>query len=153
MKIDRNLRMELESRNRAIVMAVLEGRSVSSVARERELSTGRCTQLVHEVCRRLDPELYRSLQTHVPSEVSLRILRQYVDVFWEQMNDEPALTLHSSIRRIPSLPSTTLNALMKKGIRTVEDMANCKPEDLLRYPMIGRVGLQKIQEALRSIVT
>ncbi|OFZ96785.1 MAG: hypothetical protein A3H35_10725 [Betaproteobacteria bacterium RIFCSPLOWO2_02_FULL_62_17] len=143
--------MELGSRNRAIARAVLEGRTVSSVAREWGLSTGRCNQLVHEVCRRLDPELYRSLQPPELSRACLQILRQYVDAFLEQMDDDPALTLYSSVRRISSLPTITLHALLNEGIRTVEDLMNCKPEKLLRVPVIGRVGLRKIQDALRLI--
>ena len=151
MKTDHTLRMELGSRNRAIARAVLEGRTVSSVAREWGLSTARCNQLVHEVCRRLDPELYRSLQPPELSRACLQMLRQYVDAFLEQMDDEPALTLYSSVRRISSLPTITLHALLNEGIRTVEDLMNCEPEKLLRVPMIGRVGLRKIQDALRSI--
>lgn len=79
------------------------------------------------------------------------MLRQYVDAFLEQIDDDPALTLYSSIRRISSLPTRTLHALLNEGIRTVEDLMNCKPEKLLRVPVIGRVGLRKIQDALRSI--
>ena len=79
------------------------------------------------------------------------MLRQYVDAFLEQMDDDPALTLYSSVRRISSLPTITLHALLNEGIRTVEDLMNCKPEKLLRVPVIGRVGLRKIQDALRSI--
>ena len=151
MKTDHNLRMELGSRNRAIARAVLEGRTVSFVARQWGLSTGRCHQLVHEVCRRLDPELYRSLQSPELSRARLQILRQYVDAFLEPMDDDAALTLYSSIRRISSLPTITLHALLNEGIRTVEDLMNCKPAELRRVPVIGRVGLRKIQDALRSI--
>ena len=151
MKTNHTLRMELGRRNRAIARAVLKGRTVSSVAREWELSTGRCSQLVHEVCRRLDPELYRSLQPTERSRAYLRLLRQYVDAFVEQMDDDPALTLHSSVRRISSFSTITLHALLNEGIRTVEDLMSCKPGQLLRVPMIGRTGLQKIQDALRSI--
>lgn len=89
MKTEQTLRMELGSRNRAIARAVLEGRTVSSVARERGLSTGRISQLVHEVCRRLDPELYRSLHPPELSRACLQILRRYVDAFLEQMEDSP----------------------------------------------------------------
>ncbi len=152
MKTDHNLRMELGSRNRAIVRAILSGRTVSSVAREWGLSNGRCNQLVHEVCRRLYPELYRSLQPAELSRAPLQILRKYIDAFLELMDDDHAvLTLYSSIRRISSLPTMTLHALLNEGIRTVEDLMNCNPEALLRVPVIGRVGLQKIQDAMRSI--
>jgi DNA-directed RNA polymerase alpha subunit len=83
----------------------------------------------------------------------MKSLREYVDVFIEQMDNEPVLTPLSSIRRIPSLPSITLNGLLKVGILTVGDLMECKPEYLLRIPVIGRIGLQKIQEALASIET
>jgi hypothetical protein len=143
--------MELGSRNRAIARAVLEGRTISSVAREWGTSTRRCNQLVHEVCRRLDPELYLSLQPPTLSRASMQMLRKQVDAFVELMDDDPALTRFSSIRRIPSLPTITLHALLAIEVRTVEDLMDCKPEMLLRMPMIGRVGLHKIQDALRSI--
>jgi hypothetical protein len=145
--------MELVSRNHAITRAVLKGGTVSSVAREWGMSKGRCTQVVHEVCRKLDPELYCSLQSPVLSGASMKSLREYLDVFIEQMDNEPVLTPLSSIRRIPSLPSITLNGLLKVGILTVGDLMECKPEYLLRIPVIGRIGLQKIQEALASIET
>jgi DNA-directed RNA polymerase alpha subunit len=67
------------------------------------------------------------------------------------MGNEPVLTPFSSIRRIPSLPSITLNGLLKVGILTVGDLMKCKPEFLLRIPVIGRIGLRKIQDALESI--
>ena len=149
MKPDSNERMEFSSRNRAIAQAVLEGQTVSSAAREWGLSTARCHQLVHEVCRRLDPELYRSIQPPDLSRGRLQVLRQYVDAFVEAMDDERELTLNSSIRRIRSLPTMTLNALWKEGVRTVEDLIACDPNQLRRVPVIGRIGLQKIQDAIR----
>jgi hypothetical protein len=145
--------MELVSRNHMITRAVLQGGTVSFVAREWGISKGRCTQIVHEVCRKLEPELYCSLKSPGLSGASLKLLRQYVDVFIEQMGSEPVLTPFSSIRRIPSLPSTTLNGLLKVGILTVGDLMKCKPEFLLRIPVIGRIGLRKIQDALESIET
>ena len=149
MKSENNVRMEFTHRNRAIAQAVLEGETVASVAREWGLSSGRCNQLVHAVCRRLDPELYRSLQPRSLSRARLHTLRQYLDAFLEAMHDDGELTPYSSIRRIHSLPTMTLHALLKEGIRTIEDLRNCRPEELRRVPVIGRVGLRKIQDAIR----
>ena len=150
MKSEANVRMELGCRNRAIARAVLEGQPVSSIAQQWGLSKGRCNQLVHEVCRRLDPELYRSLQPPELTRARLETLREYVDVFVEAMDDDSELTLGSSIRRIRSLPRMTLNALLKEGILTVEDLMNCRPEELLRVPVIGQIGLRRICDAIRS---
>ncbi len=52
----------MQSRNRSIVKAVLEGLPVMEVSRQSGLSKNRCYQLVHSVCSRLNPELYDSLR-------------------------------------------------------------------------------------------
>lgn len=149
MTADISVRMERRQRNRAIAQAVLKGATVAVTARDWKLSTARCYELVQEVCRRSDPELYRSLQPLDGSRVRIRVLREYMDPFIEAMNDDSELMPDSSIRRIRELPTMTLNALVQEGIRTVQDLCQCAPEELRRIPVIGETGLRRIRDALR----
>ena len=67
------------------------------------------------------------------------------------MDDHGELTPYSSIRRMRELPTMTMNALLREGIHTVQDLKECPLEDLRRVPVIGRKGLKRIQDALRRV--
>jgi len=144
-------RTEFNDRNRAIARAVLNGASVPSIAQQWALSSSRCCQLVHEICRRVEPELYRSLRLPVCGRVPMAVLRKYREAFIKSMDDDSPLTLHSPIRRIRELPSMTKNALLHQGIHTVQDLKECRVETLERVPVIGHEGLKQIQNSLHLI--
>ena len=147
---DDTVRTELRARNRAIARAALGGETIVSVAGRWMISRARCHELVHSVCRRLDPELYRSLCQPNECRPRLATLREYLDAFTELLDDDGILTRHSSIRRIPTLPTMTLNALLREGVRTVQELAALDIAELGHVPVIGEEGLRRIQDALRS---
>ena len=146
------MRTEMRSRNRAIVQTVLSGSPAAAVARQFSVSKSRCYQLVHSVCSRLDPELYASLQTPGKRLVPIATLCEFAEAFLERPDvDDDSLTRDSPIHRLTKLSTITLHALTSVDIQTVGDLMNCNIDDLNKIPLLGKEGIRRIQESLRSI--
>lgn len=146
------MRTEMQSRNRSIAQAALEGLPVKAISRQSGLSKNRCYQLVHSVCSRLNPELYDSLRVSGQRLVPIATLREFAEAFLVPLDvDDSLVTRDTPIHRLTKLSTITLHALTNAEIKTVGDLMNCNVDYLNKIPLIGKVGILRIQESLQSI--
>jgi helicase len=55
--------------------------------------------------------------------------------------------------QIPGIGRVKARVLYSHGFRRLADLANVRPEDLARLPMIGRETAQKIRSYIESVLT
>jgi len=55
--------------------------------------------------------------------------------------------------QIPGIGRVKARVLYSHGFRRLADLANVRPEDLARLPMIGRETAQKIRSYIESVVS
>ena len=146
------MRTETKSRNLSIAQAVLEGLPVKDVSRQSGLSKNRCYQLVHSICSRLNPELYDSLRVSGQRLVPLAALRKFTGEFLVPLDvEDDSVTRDTPIHKLTKLSTITLHALNSEGIKTVGNLMNCRVGYLNKIPLLGKVGILRIQESLQSI--
>ncbi len=65
--------------------------------------------------------------------------------------DDDSVTRDSPVHRLTKLSTITLHALIDAGIKTVGDLMNFNVDYLNKIPLLGKVGILRIQESLQSI--
>lgn len=79
-------------------------------------------------------------------------LCEFAEAFLERPDvDDDSLTRDSPIHRLTKLSTITLHALTSVDIQTVGDLMNCNIDYLNKIPLLGKEGIRRIQESLRSI--
>ncbi len=64
---------------------------------------------------------------------------------------DDSITRDTPIHKLKKLSTITLHALTNADIKTVADLMNCNVDYLNNIPLLGKVGILRIQEALQSI--
>lgn len=79
-------------------------------------------------------------------------LCEFSEAFLERLDvDDDSVTRDSPIHRLTKLSTITLHALTSVDIQTVGDLMNCNVDYLNKIPLLGKEGIRRIQESLRSI--
>ena len=107
---------------------------------------------MHSICSRLNPELYDSLRVSGQRLVPLAALRKFTGEFLVPLDvEDDSVTRDTPIHKLTKLSTITLHALNSEGIKTVGDLMNCRVGYLNKIPLLGKVGILRIQESLQSI--
>jgi len=96
--------------------------------------------------------LYASLKEPGKHLVPIATLCEFAEGFLERLDvDDDSVTRDSPIHRLTKLSTITLHALTSVDIQTVGDLMNCNVDYLNKIPLLGKEGIRRIQESLRSI--
>lgn len=130
---------------------ILEGESVTLLARIFGISRSRCAQILHSYCSRIDKEAYEGINGVNSTPPTLSQLRMYREAFIYDHDDEILALDNTPIRRLRVFSSKLTNALESANIRTIEDLLNTDASSLRAIPMIGKTSIKAIADLKSSI--
>lgn len=142
----------------AVLISILKGKSYEDIAR----MTGTTRESVRLVAQRAIRQLYRMpLYAELLHEANAlrnennrlnRSLRSVLEKVgqYEAISEQQAKQLGTLVRELP-LSVRVQNCLHAMGIKTVDDLCQLSPYDLINQRNFGRKCLWEVEDALKSI--
>lgn len=133
-------------RDRRISKLILTGLSTTNAAKQFNLSSARCRQIVQSYCRRNNRDYYYSLREDGTGTVGFNTLRSHASDFIDESETDNKITKDSAIADINEFPTITINALRASNVWTVSDLLNVDLGEFHKFPFIGHLGLSIIKD-------
>ena len=136
------------TRNMKIAHAILKGEKAVVVAKRYGMSAQSCMEILRRYCWRLDPLLYESLQIGY-QDVSLQMLREHADTFFDLEKADHTVTMDSPIWKVKEFNTAIVKTLVYSKIYTLHELSLIEVNDLKKIPMIGAKSLEIILKVLK----
>ena len=131
-------------KEKEIAVSILEGMPISKCVRQFKVGELGCESILNIFCMKSNHSLYIKLQQSPFAWPPINKLRQHSETFIEDSKKIENITIDSSIWTLSDVPIMTLNAIWKKKNYSIRELLKYSQLDLLRFPCLGRVGLEKL---------